>query len=138
MSQCLKNIKYVFGMCVFDFLKSWHRGQNNIFYLRREKKSILYCCPSFLISVPSFSLLFPKSKKPNPHCRSPHLHRRSRRPMVGLHVPRISSPLSAPQDPTTNQDFLAVEANVRRCHFNTNNPQACYKSRFESHFHLGC
>ncbi|KAK9988245.1 hypothetical protein SO802_028484 [Lithocarpus litseifolius] len=52
-----------------------------------------------------------------------------RRSTVGLHVPWISSPLSALQDLATNQDFLAAEANGRRCHFNTDNSRACGKSR---------
>ena len=34
--------------------------------MRRENKSILSYCPSFLIIVPSFSLLFLESRKPNP------------------------------------------------------------------------
>lgn len=119
-------------------LKKWHYVQNTIFYLRRENKIILYCCLSFLISVPSFSLSFPKRRKPNPHHRSPHLHQRSKRSMIRLHVPQISSPLSAFQDLATNQDFLAAEANKRRCHFNIDNSWACCKSKFKSHFDLGC
>ena len=90
--------------------------------MRREKKSILYRWPSLLTSVPSFSLIFLESRKPNPHYHNPHLHRRNRRSTAGLHVPRISSPLSALQDLAMNQDFLAAEANGRRCHFNTDNP----------------
>ena len=41
---------------------------------------------------------------------SPHLHRRQRRSMVGLHVPRILSPLSAFQDPATNQASVVGES----------------------------
>ena len=49
MFQYLKNIKYVFSICVFDLKKkkSLQSVQNNIYYLSREKKIILllpfYC-----------------------------------------------------------------------------------------------
>ena len=40
---------------------------------------------------------------------SPHLHRHQRRSTAGLHVPWISSPLSALQDPATNRASIAAE-----------------------------
>ena len=136
MFQCSKNINMCL-VCVSLIFKKADTLYKIKFFIWREKKSILYCCPFLLTSVPSFSLLFLESRKPNPHCRSLHLHWRNRRSTTRLHVPWISSPLLALQDLAMNQDFLVAEANERRCQFNTDNSWACCKSRFESHFQLG-
>ena len=58
------------------------------------------------IAIP-LSLLFPQQKT-NP-C-TPHLHRRLRTSTAGLHVPRISSPLSTLQDPATNRASIVAES----------------------------
>nr|POE51264.1 hypothetical protein CFP56_14697 [Quercus suber] len=44
---------------------------------------------------------------------SPHLHRRLRRSTAGLHVPQISSPLSALQDLATNRAFIATDPSLQ-------------------------
>ena len=91
---------------VFIFVKkSWAKYEITLF--KSGKRIFSFVAHLF----PSLSFLFPESRKPNP--RSPHLHRRLRTSTVGLHAPRISSPLSAFQDPVTNQAFVAADPSLQ-------------------------
>ena len=91
---------------VFIFVKkSWAKYEITLF----KSGERIFSFVAHLL--PSLSFLFPKSRKPNP--RSPHLHRRLRTSTVGLHTPRISSPLSVFQDPVTNRAFVAADPSLQ-------------------------
>ena len=102
--QCSKNIKYVFGMCVLDDKKNWPKYEIT-FFLSGERTSIYSRCSSLSFFIPSL----PWEQKTKPTF-SPHLHRHQRRSTARLHVPWISSPLSALQDLATNRASIAAES----------------------------
>ena len=91
---------------VFIFVKkSWAKYEITLF----KSGERIFSFVAHLL--PSLSFLFPESRKPNP--RSPHLHRRLRTSTVGLHAPRISSPLSVFQDPVTNRAFVTADPSLQ-------------------------
>ena len=61
-------------------------------------------CPSLSFFIPSLS--WEQKTKPT---HSPYLHQHLKRSTTGLHIPRISSPLLALQDPATNREFNGAE-----------------------------
>ena len=65
-------------------------------------------CSSLSFFIPSLS--WEQKTKPT---HSPYLHQHLKRSTTGLHIPRISSPLLALQDPATNREFNGAES-VRR------------------------
>ena len=96
-------------VCVFLMIKKADNVLNNNFLI--PFLSLLYLFSSVFIP---FSSVFPQSRKPKSQTYThPHLHRRQRRSTAGLYIRRSSSPLSALQDPASNQAFVAAESSSR-------------------------